>query len=566
MSLPSLSPGASEIELVASPAAVQSLPSDDLCSAPPSPTSEPTASTAPTSIVPTTSTVEEEEDIKPTLEMVSTQDELDPHLQDVKPEAEFIPLDSDPNITLTPHGLPPVQTKLNTKWADVFFRYCAERHMVYEKKAKGLPKEQWTNDEVIQKTRIGNCYSELDRDSEKVKNEVILAGDQSHQEMCCTCVSPIPCCTTRSQANARTAADNPVRVFLFCGFYLMSTWDALVQGLGHIPSWKDFDLKKYEAILYEKSRKGKIYYGGFQLVPPTKYFGGKLPHYAATLRFVQSLMEMDMPSKLLECKYAVDASHIIQTAPTLGGFLSLCMLCYFNEAPHLHWTYRNWASCGPGSRAFLQRIFGQRTINSTPMEQSALVWLHTNQWKYWHNIGIDPPHAWEIGLRPGLRVLDIENSLCWCHRYVHSAERKGYGSVLNKGPLLQREGDASMPAWCDEEQYTRGKNQVAFKGDYTEEKDKLAALEADQGVFEIEKVVCRTGNRKDKDGLFRVRWKGYPPEEDTWERASNLRNGAAEVSPKPGFPFCAAFSQIHHLHRLHLLLYATPSARCISRC
>ena len=46
--------------------------------------------------------------------------------------------------------------------------------------------------------------------------------------------------------------------------------------------------------------------------------------------------------------------------------------------------------------------------------------------------------------------------------------------------------------------------------------------EEDEGdIYEVEKVV---GMKKDADGneLFRVRWKGYPPEEDTWEPKHHL--------------------------------------------
>jgi hypothetical protein len=86
-----------------------------------------------------------------------------------------------------------------------------------------------------------------------------------------------------------------------------------------------------------------------------------------------------------------------------------------------------------------------------------------------------------------------------------------------------------MPAWCDEEPHTRHTSKATFRGDYEEEALKLQEEQEGQGVYEVEKVVCRKGNRTDKDGLFRVRWKGYPPEEDTWERASSLVDGAEEA-------------------------------------
>ena len=326
----------------------------------------------------------------------------------------------------------------------------------------------------------------------------------------------------------------PVRVFLYSGFYHDPTYQILQDGLGEIPSWKNFDLEKYESILYERSiiQKEVIYTSAFQLVPPTIYYGRNLPHFAATLRFIMTLMETGLPEKLLQCKYAVDASHILQTFPTLGGFLAQNILVSLNDSPTLSFQYRTFATCGPGSRSYLQRVFGKQVINHIAMEQAGLKWLYENQWRYWARLGVDPPHAWDIekGMRPGMRVLDIENGLCWCHRYVNAYQRKGYGSFAdipppNYDPAITE--SASMPAWCDEESQLSSFNRTSFIGDYEEESAKLQ--EEEEVVYEIEKIICRKGHRTDRDGLFRVRWKGYPPEDDTWERGSTLKEGAEDV-------------------------------------
>ena len=339
-----------------------------------------------------------------------------------------------------------------------------------------------------------------------------------------------------------------VRIFLFCGFYNFETWDDLVSSLGEVPRWKNFDLAKYEAILHIRSaiRRQKLYTPSFQIVPPVIYFGRKLPHYAATLRFIMSLMEMGMPERLRSCSYAIDASYILQTAPTLGPFMSLNMLCYFNDTPHVKFSYRDFASCGPGSRFFLRKMFGKRTINSVAMEEAGLRWLYEHQWRYWARIGSDPPHAWDLGVRPGMRVLDFENALCWCHRYVNGYQQKGYASLADVShPRYDPSVTdvASMPAWCEEQRQIGDVNKTRFKDDYEEERGKLECL--GEEVYEVEKVVCRKGSRDDRDGLFRVRWKGYPPEDDSWERASSLRNGAEEVSESGLGPIYPANPPIH---------------------
>ena len=326
----------------------------------------------------------------------------------------------------------------------------------------------------------------------------------------------------------------PVRVFLFCGFYEHSTWLALKDGLGHIPSWSTFsaDLPLYETILHRKSfiHGQPLYTSRFQLVPPTKLFGvNSLPHYAATLRFVKSLMDSGLPDKLTECRYAVDASNVLRTFPTLGAFLSLNLLCCLDGVAGIQFSFRDFASCGPGSRSYLQRIFGMQ-INTPAAEDSALKWLQTNQWEYWTRLKVDPPHTIVVpGLRPGLRCLDFENAACWCHRYVAQYTKNDWKSIasLPIPPVLPHDTAASAPAWCEEEKHAGGRSEYAENHDQTN--DMLPPMMEGEDVYEVEKVVGRKGNKSDRDGLFRIRWRGYQPEEDTWERASQL-TGASEVS------------------------------------
>jgi hypothetical protein len=259
-------------------------------------------------------------------------------------------------------------------------------------------------------------------------------------------------------------------------------------------------------------------------------------------------MDSGLPSRLLHCRYAVDASHILQAVPTIGAFLSLNLVCYLNDHTHFKFFYRDCASCGPGSRSYLQRIFGKIAINSVGAEEAGLRWLGANQWRYWKRLGLDPPHATGVpGLRPGLRCLDFENAACWCHRYVADYTKNKWGSVAEiphpvgpttavqsgegtSGPKEDADGDegASAPAWCENEAHMGGSSKVAWAGDYDELKERLPPTEEGEEVYEVERIVGRKGHRTDKDGLFRVRWEGYPPEEDTWQRASELE-GASEV-------------------------------------
>ncbi|WWC89649.1 uncharacterized protein L201_004574 [Kwoniella dendrophila CBS 6074] len=430
--------------------------------------------------------------------------------------------------TLKPQNLLPVETTVDNYWVYLFFRFCAERHKMYERREfEGLPRNELTKDETMSKMHIGNIFRQLDPSSKKIRKDILGKGDQSHIEIC-------------------------FRLFLFCMFYKESTWEALCSvSTGGMPTWKHFiaDLPAMERILYKLSilEKKRIYYGGFQIVPPNIYFStayrnrdSKMIHFASSLRLVISIMRAGLPDKLLNLNYALDASYILQTIPTLGGFLSWNIICFLNDSTsQFKWSFRNFATCGPGPRSYLQRIFGGKSvINNVIMEESGLLWLYENQWKYWNRFNENPPHAFQLGMKPGMRVLDFENSLCWCHRYVNEMERKGYGNFGQLPlPSIDKEQDelSHEPHWCEEFKNINSISKVIYKDDLEElkQREQHKHIEGkEEDCYEVEKVISRKDTRKGdqnkKDAMFRVRWKGYPPEEDTWEKSSMIKDGAAE--------------------------------------
>jgi hypothetical protein len=420
--------------------------------------------------------------------------------------------------TLTPLCMDPVECKVDNHWVNLFFRFCAERHAMYTRRAAGVARDKLTDDETMTSIHIGNIYRQLDPSSAKLHNKIIGVGDQSVEEVC-------------------------FRVFLFCMFYKDETWAALCEAAtGEVPSWKTFeaDMPAMEAALHEMSivKRQRLWYGGFQIVPPTVYFSKSyrnrskdMAHYAASLRLVMAIMKAGIPARLAECTFAIDASYVLGTVPTLGGFLGLNILCFLNDTTHFKWPYRDFATCGPGSRKFLQRMFGKEVINNTAREEAGLRWLTDNQWRYWARLDLDPPHEWEHGLRPGMRVLDVENALCWAHRYVNAYQEKGTRSLADEpAPTYDPEvtEKCSRPAWCVEQKWLQSTSRTPWDAEHDEAEDHVESLGDDR--YELEKVVARLGSTDNTDGLFRVRWTGWAPEWDTWERESTLREDAEEVS------------------------------------
>lgn len=88
---------------------------------------------------------------------------------------------------LEPHGLAPLDTPVNNHFMYIFFRFCAERHRMFNLRNEGVPRDELTEDETMRKEHIGNIYRELDSGSLRMGDLIIPVGDQSNEEICCEC-------------------------------------------------------------------------------------------------------------------------------------------------------------------------------------------------------------------------------------------------------------------------------------------------------------------------------------------------------------------------------------------
>lgn len=199
----------------------------------------------------------------------------------------------------------PLDVIVDNHWVYLFYRFCAERHEMYYRRAAGVARDALTSDETMKSVHIGNVFRQLDPSSLMMRDKIIADGDQSVDEVCCEFAS----------RPALLVMLMTVRVFLYCQFYNADSWAVLCgAATGGIPTWKYFadDLPAMEDALHDLSlvQKKKIYLGGFQLVPPTVYFDPQLNrnrdknifNYAASLRLVMAMMESGLPQMLSKCR------------------------------------------------------------------------------------------------------------------------------------------------------------------------------------------------------------------------------------------------------------------------
>lgn len=78
----------------------------------------------------------------------------------------------------------PLPVVVDNHWVYLFYRFCAERHEMYYRRAAGVPRDQLTTDPTMSAVHIGNVFRQLDPSSIMMRDKIIADGDQSVDEVC----------------------------------------------------------------------------------------------------------------------------------------------------------------------------------------------------------------------------------------------------------------------------------------------------------------------------------------------------------------------------------------------
>ncbi|KAN0062862.1 hypothetical protein ACQY0O_004683 [Thecaphora frezii] len=454
---------------------------------------------------------------------------------------------------------PDLSLPLNQSVLDTFLYWCHERHRIHLRRRQGLPQSQWTDDPVFKLHKFANVFRVLDRGTQFVLNDVIAKGDQSLEECC-------------------------FRVILFRSFARVSTYQLIAEALGGPPSYATFTPERYENILLPHVGAGKPIYGSSYFIPAPREFKYEYP-FQSTLRLISLMMRTELPKKLAELKHMRDAHSVVCVYPAIGAFLGMQLLLDLNLTPHIDVSEDEYAACGPGSRSCLVSMFGNFVQG---FELQAMQWIYREQHTHWRRLGInDPPKLCDA--RPaGINMVDVEHALCEVHKYMRERDRKTRPGTATRGRKSKRgaragmarakivaagaasgsrspsqsqalaadgtdglsfdkiKSEASMPAdGADpvkeeaEELEDTSNYYSIYDGDLTytlpqkwlaprpEKEYERPPPEDDGGeIYEVSHIVTITQASK----KCLVRWKGFGPEDDTWEDFDELYNGAARES------------------------------------
>lgn len=231
---------------------------------------------------------------------------------------------------------------------EIFWYFMNERHSIYLKKQKGIPKP-WTDDPILQYYKFTNIFRELDKDTVWVKE------------------------------NIRDPLDDPKT------YDLLLFNVALFRQTGNTEGWqgivKNFDPAK-QAAKYVKARsEGKKVFTGAYMV--TGMFPGSKGNPKVESLFLHALLPVWRDRKML-VKLCLETRSLQKLTEALGkyvGWKGNNFMAYEVACDLLHTSLLagavdqyTWANPGPGCQRGLSRIHGGsvnmgRGAKSRPKEQ-----------------------------------------------------------------------------------------------------------------------------------------------------------------------------------------------------
>lgn len=268
-----------------------------------------------------------------------------------------------------------------TKVYDTFWRFAAKRQDIYVKRLQSTH-GPLTDDSILKEYRFTNVYRASDRVSQYLIRNVIYSGIQTAEEIF-------------------------FRTLLFKIFNKISTWEYLCRETG-FPTWKSFDLVKYNGILDKISSAGLSLYSAAYIMP-SPALGAKKKH-TNHLKLLQLMMTDRIYEKIVSANSLQEVFEILRTYPSMGDFLAFQYAIDLNYSSIINFSEMDFVVAGPGARRGIRKCFtGIEGIPESEIIQKVTV----NADYEFIKRGL---HFMKIGNR-SLQLIDIQNIFCEVDKY-----------------------------------------------------------------------------------------------------------------------------------------------------
>ena len=324
---------------------------------------------------------------------------------------------------------------------DVYWRWIVERHRIFELRLAGEssvgapPGDEFLR--TLESYSFCNPFRVLDTGSQIV---VWLQQDPA--------LSPEP-------------TEMFFRVALYRAFNSPDTLYGLIEALGEVPNWKNFDFSAYSDALGKVNKKIGTLYRGAYMFNDLLVFGGDrngkaYPRkYQGSLRLVQRLIEDGVVERAFEAESAEEIFNALNNQGNYfafsGGFLAMQLaydLAYSDitrSGEDDFWSIRGGNGYAAGMKLCFGRSFSIDKENDLRVMAKILWRLWEEQDRCFATLGYPPIRL--FGQRE-LKPIDLENSFCETSKMLkvlngvvrHPRLYKGCGGKLEKILLPKKWG------------------------------------------------------------------------------------------------------------------------------
>jgi alpha-glutamyl/putrescinyl thymine pyrophosphorylase clade 1 len=263
-----------------------------------------------------------------------------------------------------------------------YWHFARARQDVHQRRLDGLP-GPWTDDAALLHYRFTNAFRVTDRVSQDL---------------------------LRAQ---RDGEDDPYevlfRTLLFRCFNRPETFRVLAAALGHVPSWRAFDVNRYDRILGQHLAAGHRLYSAAYIIPAPPF--GYARKHRNHLALLEHVMADSRADALVAAQDLAQLYPLLLELPGLGPFLAFQLAVDLGYAAPWALSEGDFVIAGPGAASGIRKCF--RDTGGLSAAQ-IIHWMADTQAEHFAARGLTPVTLHGRPLQP----IDCQNLFCETDKYA----------------------------------------------------------------------------------------------------------------------------------------------------
>lgn len=312
----------------------------------------------------------------------------------------------DEDVTFVPENL------------EAFYRFLYARQEVwYNRFVAKLPQDQWTTDEILQKSRYTNVIRQLDRGTlwwfenvyEDITRKHKKPNQRKHNLIWRTCIYRI---LNKVETFEKVGLPS---LKLFKSEHARNTWYDLIGNM---------------------IENGEKPWTAAHITLQSNLKSSRLDNLKEIVNRLVRTID-DLAENIMDCDKMEDAWKLVKGEYGFGPFISYEVVTDLSYCPWIEFDDNEWANAGPGAKPGIQLIFPQIKLQKDMLGAMELLRDYQTQFFEKYNI----PWSDVCGDYDILSLRSIEHSLCEFRKFYSQQRGKGRArpkfSVISPNTLYE---------------------------------------------------------------------------------------------------------------------------------